>query len=134
MKFVRVSFFTAVMVSVPAIAADMSAKVQTIANNAVHSTQLDASARSMRTTVEETHYDLLIRYAATVEPEADERAVLQSFVSGLVAAGLSPARQKSINVCAEQTGLTTPTGAQGVRLLGCTHYNPFTEAVRFDPP
>lgn len=134
MKTLHISAMFLAGLAGSAWAADLPSTVQTVANDAVHSIQLDASARSMRTTVEQGHYDLLIRYAADVQPEADERAVLQRFVRGLVAAGVSPVNKKSINVCAERTGLTTPSGAPAVRLLGCTHYNPFTESVRFDPP
>jgi hypothetical protein len=123
----------AMVVTLPAFADQSDAVVHRAAQEAAHSVRLNAAARSMKSDVSPQHYDLLIKYASDVNPEGDARAVLQEFVSRLMKAGIDPSGKTSINICSVQTGLKTPTGKDAVRQLGCLHYNPFTEAVTFDP-
>ncbi|KVZ26995.1 hypothetical protein WL14_00690 [Burkholderia cepacia] len=127
------TFLAAASIALPAVAAPNDAAVIRAAQDAVHSIRMNAAARSMKTDVSPRRYDLLVRYSSELNPEGDSRALLQAFVSQLMKAGIDPSGKTSINVCSVQIGLKTPTGKDAVRSLGCLHYNPFTEAVTFDP-
>lgn len=127
------TFLAVASIALPAVAAPNDATVIHAAQDAVHSIRMNAAARSMKTDVSPRRYDLLVRYSSDLDPESDSRALLQEFVSRLMKAGIDPSGKTSINVCSVQVGLKTPTGKDAVRPLGCLHYNPFTEAVTFDP-
>lgn len=132
---VRKAFMIAIGLAVAsaALAVPAESAISGIAYRAASSVRLSPSAERIDTKSDELSYTLTIRYAQDVDFEPDARAVLAKFASDLVQAGLNPASKKSIHVCGLQDGLKTPTGAPGVRLLGCAHYNPFTEAVSFEP-
>lgn len=78
-------------------------------------------------------YDITVKYSNGINASRDTSALLHAFIRELVRYGMDPSAKESVNVCAEQIGLTTPTGKAGVILMGCSHYNPFTEAVTFNP-
>lgn len=109
-------------------------EIARISGEAFKEATLDPSFRSAQLEPSDSlGYSVTMKYGNRIDASGDTDEIARAFIRALVRHGLDPSAKMSINVCAEQTGLTTPSGKAGVVLLGCSHYNPFTESITFDP-
>lgn len=102
---------------------------------AAKAANLSTNARTVSGESDSSGYSLTVTYDADINTETDTYRLAASFVQYLVSVGRDPTDSKnrrSVHVCALQDGLTTASGKPGVKLLGCSHFNPYKDVITQD--
>lgn len=93
------------------------------------------SVKNIKAKSDGSSYSLTVYYSADGDVETDTRLLATAFVQYLVSIGRDPSsatNRRSVHVCGLHDGLTTVSGKPGVKVLGCSHYNPYKDAVSWD--